>query len=586
MRQTLRKLNTRIAALMLAVVLLLSSAPTVSAAQASGTCGDNLSWTLNGDTLTITGSGAMYDYPEETMAPWYAYRKEISTLHLPDGLTRIGDLAFYGCSGLKIVSMPDSVMEVGWFAFAGCSSMTMLNLSSNLKVIEEGGFRECSSLTSVRLPQTLATIGYQGFYRCESLTEITIPAAVKNFGNSAFAFCYDLIRADVQASISKLPDWTFYGCGRLTDVKLAATIKSVGKMAFYDCDSLTNVSYSGTETEREQIVEEIRKDQEEIQNPPHVGDNAQEDTSVNVDYDVNDEDGSIDNTTTTTTRTENVDMSAKLTVTYSNNGQTSSVAHVNVTLKTATAWSEVAAKVVEIVDSVQATYINIYIKDSSTLEKGVFNDLLEKPVIITVHNVTGAIWKIDCRTLGKDANHDLTYERIDATQEQLDSMGCTQGYQIKFLADAQVNAEVMIKLPLDTARRNASLYHKKLLGKQELLQTVVVDDAGYAHFYLAAVDRKTEYLIGIDVPQATEESAIIPEELYQNYGIEDPVSDVEYVVTGRTSSWGMSLNQVTLFLVIGMVTAIVVVGGVMFALNKRKLKNGYIPDLDDEDETE
>ena len=75
MRQTMRELNIRFMALAMAAVLFLGSVPAVSAAEDSGKCGDDLSWSLSGDTLTITGSGAMYDFSESTMAPWYDYRK-------------------------------------------------------------------------------------------------------------------------------------------------------------------------------------------------------------------------------------------------------------------------------------------------------------------------------------------------------------------------------------------------------------------------------------------------------------------------------------------------------------------------------
>lgn len=589
MRQTLRKLNTRLAALMLAAVLLLCAVPVASATTASGTCGDNLKWNLSGDTLTITGSGAMYDYPEKTMAPWYEYRKEISAVHLPDGLTRIGDLAFYECSALQIVSMPDTVMEVGWYAFSGCSSMTMLDLSSNLKTIDEGGFRECSALTSLRLPASLTSIGYQGFYRCESLTEITIPSSVKEMGFSAFAFCYNLIRANVQASISKLPDWTFYGCGRLTDVKLSADIKAVGKLAFYNCSSLTNISYPGEEKDREQIDQDIRTGQDSLDGDPvadpKIGGEEWPDSSTNTDYDTDDRDGDVGNTTTTTTKTENTDMTSHIIITYSVNGENKHYAQVNVTLETASAWSEVSGKVADVADSVPETYVDIFIKDDSTLTKGVFNHLIGKPVMITVHNATGAMWKMDCREMEENSTYDLTYERTDATPEQLELMGCTVGYQIKFFANTQVNAEVLIKLPMENTRKNASFYQKKLTGDKELLQTVMVDDDGYAHFYLASVDRKTEYLIGINVSTVEPETAIIPDTLQQDYGVTEQLSDVKYVVTGRTSSWGMNINQVTYILAGGMLGIVVIVGIVMFALNKRKLKKGYIPQWeDDEDE--
>ena len=665
MRQyTLYKKNiSRLLAVLLVMVLLIGAVPAASAAEASGTCGQNLEWTLSGDTLTITGSGAMYNYPEDEMAPWYAYRREISRVLLPEGLTNIGDLAFYGCSALEFVSMPDSVTEVGWYAFSGCTSMTMLDLSSSLKTIRDGAFKECTALPAVRLPKSLTDIGYQAFYRCESLTDITIPASVKSLGHSAFSFCYNLIRAEIQAPITSLTVGSFYGCSRLTTVILPATLKNVEEYAFYDCDGLINVVYPGSAGDREEIEEDIRRDLEAgpdntttpgttdtPDNPttpgttdtpddpttpgttdtpddpttPGTTDTPDDpttpgttDTPVDPTTPVNPvtpqpgtpnvpvtpevpedggdsgtiitpdgDDGLIDETITVF-ETENASVSSTVTVKRSPNGDSSSSARVAVTLEFAKAWSEVNDYVVKIVDSVNETSMDIYIKDSSVLETNALKDFMGKKVIVTIRNATGSVWKIDCSRIeqsDKDISFDLSYERTDATEEQLELMGCTVGYQIKFLSDAQINAEVMIKLPLENARKNASLFQLDREGEKELLQTVVVDDAGYAHFYLASVDQKTVYLIGIDVQGVVPEEAIIPENLQQNYGVTEQLSTMEYVVTGRSSSWGMDIKQVTLILAGGMIFAAVVIGVVMFMLNKRKLKMGYIPDLDDDED--
>ena len=583
MRQNLRKWNIRLAALMMAFALLLCTAPAVSAAEASGTCGDKLSWTLSGDTLTITGSGAMYDYPEGTMAPWYDYRREISTVHLPSGLTRIGNLAFYGCTALKSVSMPDSVTEVGWYAFSGCTGLTMLDLSSNLKTIEDGGFRECTSLPAVRLPGSLTSIGYQGFYRCESLTEITIPASVEKLGYCAFSFCYSLVRVNIQAPISRLPDWTFYGCSQLTDITLPSTLTGAEEFAFYNCTSLSNVVYTGSEANKEQITADIQRDLAGQTEDYHVSDRQYDESSSNATFEATG--GNVTGNSITTTQTGNASVSSRVDFTYNeNDGSSNSTADVTVTLENPKGWDEISNKVTETVENSDKASVDVYIKDKAPLGDGALTDLAGKNVTVTVHNSTGSVWKIDCATLEADAAkdaYDLSYERSDATPEQLELMGCTLGYQIKFASDAQINAEVMIKLPVENARKNASLYQVKRDGL-ELAQTVMVDNEGYAHFYLASVDRRTEYLIGIDVPAVEPEEAIIPEVLFREYGITDNLSDTKYVVTGRTSSWGMNFQQVTWIMIAVLVTVVVVVGFIMFALNKRKLKMGYIPDLDEE----
>ena len=69
-RYTLIKYISRLMAVLLVLTVVLSAAPVARAAE-SGSCGENLTWSLEDGTLTITGSGAMTDFPESAMAPWY-----------------------------------------------------------------------------------------------------------------------------------------------------------------------------------------------------------------------------------------------------------------------------------------------------------------------------------------------------------------------------------------------------------------------------------------------------------------------------------------------------------------------------------
>lgn len=91
--------------LILAVLL-----PMVANADESGTCGDNLTWTYYESThsLVIAGSGAMYNYSTVKPTPWGG-SDNIVSVSLPDGLTSIGNFAFYKLSYLTSVNIPNSV---------------------------------------------------------------------------------------------------------------------------------------------------------------------------------------------------------------------------------------------------------------------------------------------------------------------------------------------------------------------------------------------------------------------------------------------------------------------------------------------
>jgi hypothetical protein len=111
------------------------------AAIVDGTCGDNLTWTLNtkDSTLVIFGTGEMMNYVSSSV-PWYDYKSYIKYITLPDGLTSIGSCAFENCDGLTSVTIPNSVTSIGYLAFQSCSGLTSVTLGNSVTSIEKGAF--------------------------------------------------------------------------------------------------------------------------------------------------------------------------------------------------------------------------------------------------------------------------------------------------------------------------------------------------------------------------------------------------------------------------------------------------------------
>ncbi len=95
----------------------------------SGTCGENLTWTLDGEgTLRIAGEGAMENY-RYNGAPWYQNRDQVKNVIVKNGVTTIGSYAFQPCYNLTDVTLPESVTVIGNDAFFICSSLTSINIS-------------------------------------------------------------------------------------------------------------------------------------------------------------------------------------------------------------------------------------------------------------------------------------------------------------------------------------------------------------------------------------------------------------------------------------------------------------------------
>ena len=233
--------------LMMTALLISLFVPFVSAAEVSGTCGDNLRWTLSeSGVLTVSGEGNMNLYSELYPAPWYSHRNKIRSIVVEEGVTSIGNRAFRGLEEAVSVTLPSTLKTIGSYAFVNCSKLKMVSFSDGLETIEESAFEKCESLMSVRLPETLKTLERKAFYFCSSLKVMDVPASVTSFGDLVFAYCTNLITVNIKASVEELPVWSFYGCELLTSVYFSESISHIGKDAFKNCTAFYKVHYGGT----------------------------------------------------------------------------------------------------------------------------------------------------------------------------------------------------------------------------------------------------------------------------------------------------------------------------------------------------
>ena len=214
----------------------------------SGTCGDNLTWTLNNGTLTISGTGVMYNFEYPNYAPWYSSRSSIKTVIIEDGVTSIGNYAFYWCESLTSITIPNSVTSIGDGAFLGCSSLTSVTIPNSVTSIGDGAFGSCISLTSVTIPNSVTSIGEWAFYYCSSLTSVTIPNSVTSIGNDAFSGCSSLTSVTIPNSVTSIGDGAFRDCSSLTSITIPNSVTSIGNYAFYNCSGLTALTIPNSVT--------------------------------------------------------------------------------------------------------------------------------------------------------------------------------------------------------------------------------------------------------------------------------------------------------------------------------------------------
>lgn len=148
---------------------------------------------------------------------FYNFRS-LTSVNIPDGVTRIGDYAFYNCSSLTSITIPNSVTSIGNYAFLECTSLKSLKLGNGLTSVGFYVFQKCSSLTSVTIPKSLKVITNGMFHSCSNLESVTIPEGVESIELNTFAYCE-----------------------KLTCMVIPESVTGIGKNAFEDCTALNSI---------------------------------------------------------------------------------------------------------------------------------------------------------------------------------------------------------------------------------------------------------------------------------------------------------------------------------------------------------
>lgn len=247
--------------------------------QYNGSCGANANFSFDETTgtLTISGTGDIRNYDYEYFciyAPWFDYRENIKTVVIEDGITSIGDYAFYDCTSLTKITIPDSIDYIGDYAFCNCTSLTEItipNSPNNVTYIGEYSFA-FTSLTEVTIPNSVIVILKGTFASCELLTNVIIPNTVTSIDKDAFEdtpywnniknsstngciiinnILYDYIgeeeKVNIPNGVTSIGEWAFY-LTSLTEVTIPNSVTSIYEDAFNDIQ-LTDVYFQGTEDE-------------------------------------------------------------------------------------------------------------------------------------------------------------------------------------------------------------------------------------------------------------------------------------------------------------------------------------------------
>ncbi|MBQ9346141.1 MAG: leucine-rich repeat domain-containing protein [Oscillibacter sp.] len=284
----------RICTIALVLVLLLCQIGARADGGTSGTCGEHISWFLDGGVLVLDGEGETYEYGwEQGYAPWFPLRNQIRSARVEGEITALNGVLFNGCEALTEISLPaslerlviadqydrwpDSIASVStaadsvnYTAYDGvlyarsaagteyasgadgtkgqfcllfyppAKQDTALTLRTETEAVLEGAFYRNPYLTRLTLNDGLTRV--PKLYRFTALKEISIPDSVTALSPSAFEGCSSLLAVDLPKGVREIPSFAFYGCSSLSRMDIPSTVATVYTSAFWLCDALNPIT--------------------------------------------------------------------------------------------------------------------------------------------------------------------------------------------------------------------------------------------------------------------------------------------------------------------------------------------------------
>ena len=167
----------------------------------------------------------------EDCNPYFRGCTGLTSINIPNSVTKIGGHAFRNCTGLTSINIPDSVTEIGAYAFRGCKNILITVSPANKHYCSLNGIVYNKSKNTIitcsgslkgtfAIPESVTTIGDGAFSGCTGLTGITIPDSVTEIESVTFISCTSLINVSLPDSITNIYGEAFVDCPNLKTITI------------------------------------------------------------------------------------------------------------------------------------------------------------------------------------------------------------------------------------------------------------------------------------------------------------------------------------------------------------------------------
>ena len=190
--------------------------------------------------VTLIGSNAFYGCTG------------LTSVTIPSSVTLIGSEAFKGCTNLTKVTLNSNAVASNSYTSEYDNFYTIFGFQVTEYVLGEGvtsignaAFYNCKRVTSVTIPEGVTSIGNNAFYNCTDLTSITLPEGVTSIGISAFYGCTGLTSVTIPEGVISIENSAFYNCKKLTSITIPESVRSIGNFVFYGCSNVQEFVFEG-----------------------------------------------------------------------------------------------------------------------------------------------------------------------------------------------------------------------------------------------------------------------------------------------------------------------------------------------------